>query len=97
MPMNEFHATETASGGEALTIWYVATRACYVLVEASDEQAACSDARPALRDLYAGVRERLGRDVPIEIHTVRPATDDEIELWNWHRETVAREAARTEA
>jgi len=94
MQTNEFHAIETENGGEALTTWYVATRACYVLVDASDEQAACSDARPALRELYAGVRERLGRDVPIKIHTVRPATDDEIELWNWHHEMVAREAAR---
>jgi len=79
-----------------MTTWYVATRACYVLVDASDEETARRDAVPGLHDLYAGVRDRLGRDVPIEIHTVRPATPGEIELWNWHHEIVAREAARTE-
>ena len=67
-----------------MTNWYVATRACYVLVEATDEQAARRNSLSPLRDLHAGVRERLGRDVPIDIHTVRPATDDEIELWKWH-------------
>jgi hypothetical protein len=29
--------------------------------------------------------------VPIEIRTVRLATDDEIQLNEWHREMVARE------
>lgn len=77
-----------------MTTWYVATRACYVLVDAPDEATARRNAVPGLYDLYAGVRERLGRDTPIEIHTVRPATADEIELWNWHHEMVAREAAR---
>ena len=75
-----------------MTTWYVATRSCYVLVEAPDEESARRDAVPGLHDLYASVRERLGRDVSIEIHTVRPATADEIELQNWHNETVAREA-----
>ncbi len=79
-----------------MTTWYVATRACYVLVEATDEQAARIDSLPALRDVYAGVRERLGRDVPIEIHTIRPATEAEIALWKWHHEMVAREAALSE-
>lgn len=74
-----------------MTTWYVATRACYVLVDAPDEETARRDAVPGLHDLYAGVRERLGRDVPIEIHTVRPATADEIELQNWHDEKIANE------
>ncbi|MFQ5732134.1 MAG: hypothetical protein ACE5KM_09270 [Planctomycetaceae bacterium] len=74
-----------------MTTWFVATRACYVLVEAADEETARRDAVPGLRDLYANVRKRLGRDVSIEIHIVRPATDGEIDLWNWHHEMVARE------
>ena len=73
-----------------MSIWFVATRSCYVLVDAEDEQVARRDAIFPLRNLYAGVRERLGRDVPIEIHTVRPATDDEIKLCSWHDEMTAR-------
>ena len=45
----------------------------------------------ALYDLYADLRERLGKEVPITIHTVRLATADEIELMAWHNEMVARE------
>jgi len=84
---------QTQKGQPTMTTWYVATRACYVLVEADDEETARRDAVPGLRDLHAGVRKRLGRDAPIGIHTVRPATDDEIELWNWHHEMTARQAA----
>ena len=80
-----------------MTTWYVATLARYVLVDADDENEARAKGRAALYDLYADLRERLGREVPVEIRTVRPATDDEVQLWNWHHETVAREAARTGA
>lgn len=75
-----------------MTTWYVATRTCYVLVEADDAETARRDAIPGLRNQYADVRERLGRDVPIEIHTIRPATNDEIELSNWHHEMLANDA-----
>jgi len=44
--------------------------------------------KPARREA-----RRLGRDVPVDIKTVRPATEAEIELWNWHHEMVAREAS----
>lgn len=80
-----------------MTIWYVATLARYVLVDAADENEARAKGRAALYDLYADVRERLGREVPIEIRTVRPATDDEVRLMGWHNAMVAREAARTGA
>ncbi len=76
-----------------MTTYYVATLARYVLVDAADEAEAIAQARPALHELYADLRERLGREVSIEIRTVRPATDDEIDLWKWHHEMVAREAA----
>lgn len=75
-----------------MTTWFVATLARYVLVDAQNEQAARELAAPALYDLYADLRKQLGREVPIKILTVRPATDDEIELWNWHHEMLAREA-----
>jgi len=32
--------------------------------------------------------------MPINIRIVRPATDDEIDLWRWHYEMVAAEKAR---
>lgn len=71
--------------------YYVATLARYVLVEAEDESQARELGQTALHDLYADLRERLGRDVPIEIRTVREAAQDEIELWNWHHEMLAKE------
>lgn len=80
-----------------MTTYYVATLARYVLIEADDEQAARSQGAAALHDLYADIRERLDRDVPIEIHTIRPATSDEIALWQWHHEMVAGEAALASA
>ena len=57
-----------------------------MLVEVSTKSAssvACvvfALAIPALVALHPG------RTAPIEIRTVRPATDDEIELMNWHQE-----------
>ncbi len=71
--------------------YLVATLARYVLVDAEDETQARRRGAPMLYDLYEDVRERLGRDVPIDIRTVRPATDDEIDLWKRHHEMVARE------
>lgn len=75
-----------------MTTYYVATLARYVLVEADDESAARVAGHAALHDLYADLRERLGRDMPIEIRTIRPATTDEIDMMNWHHEMLAREA-----
>ncbi len=69
-----------------MTTFYVATRARYVLVEAADEIEARRLGQPALQQLHAEVAQRIGRNLPVEIHVVRPATDDEIELWNWDRE-----------
>ena len=74
-----------------MTTYYVATLARYVLVEAEDESQARRLGEPMLYDLYAGLRERLGREVPIKVRTVRPATRDEIDLWNWRREMLIRE------
>ncbi len=47
---------------------------------------------PLLYDQYADLRERLGRDVPITILTVRPATTAETGLMKWHNEMCARQA-----
>ena len=77
-----------------MTTYDVATLARCVLVETADASAARVDGHAALRDLYADQRERLGRDVPIVLRTIRLATTDEIELWRWHHETLAREAQR---
>lgn len=77
-----------------MTTYLVATIARYVLVDAIDETQARELGRPALYELYADLRERLGRDVPIEIHTVRPATPEEIDLWNWHHKMLNQERRR---
>jgi len=74
-----------------MTTYFVATLARYVLVEADNEHTARELGQAALHDLYADLRERLGREVPITILTIRPATEDEIELWRWHQEAVSRE------
>ena len=75
-----------------MTSYFVSTRARYVVVEAENEAQARELGQIALHELYADLRERLGREVPIEIHTVRPATTDEIDMTKWHHEMVAREA-----
>ena len=77
-----------------MTTYLVATLARYVLVEADSEGEARRLGQPALYALYTDVRERLGRDVPIEIRTIREATQDEIDLWNWHHKMLAMESKR---
>lgn len=72
--------------------YYVATLAHYVLVEARDEAEARSIGRDALHDLYADLRERFDRDIPIEIKTVRLATDAEIDLWQFHQRMLREDA-----
>ena len=44
------------------------------MVEATNDDEARKKGHAGLYALYADVRERLGREVPIEIRTVRPAT-----------------------
>ena len=73
-----------------MTTYYVATLARYVLVDADDEIDARERGFAALHDLYAD-DGRAG--AVINIRTVRLATEDEIELWRWHQENVARERA----
>lgn len=75
-----------------MTAYFVATRARYVVINAENETQAREVGQVALHELYADLRERLGREVPIDIHTVRPATTDEIDMTKWHNETVEREA-----
>ena len=77
-----------------MTTYLVATLARYVLVDAESEGEARRLGQPALHALYADVRERLGKDVPIEIRTIREATRDEIDLWNWHHKMLEQESKR---
>ncbi len=76
-----------------MTTYYVATLARYVLVDAADEDQARELGQVALHELYADLRIKLGREVTINILTIRPASNDEIQLWRWHHEMVAREQA----
>jgi len=66
-----------------MTTFYVATLAQYVLVEAEDETQA--------RQLGTEGIAKLGRNLPIIIRTIRPATSDEIEFDRWHQEALACE------
>lgn len=77
-----------------MTTYFVATPTMWTLVDAADESAAREAALPGLHKLYAQTGSRIGRDFPIEIHTVRPATDGEIEQLRWHNKMVARHGAR---
>jgi hypothetical protein len=76
----------------AMTAYFVSTLARYVVVNAENETEARELGQVALHALYADLREGLGREVPIEINTVRPATTDEIDMTKWHDEMVASEA-----
>lgn len=71
-----------------MTMYYVATLSQYVLVDAPDDVSARENGLAALQS------ERVERRTPIEIRTVRPATADEIEFWNWHHDMLKREKRR---
>ena len=68
-----------------MTTYYIATLARYVLVDADNETHARELGHAALLELYAEQKQ------PIQIRTVRRATNDEIELCRWHEESVASE------
>ena len=74
-----------------MTAYYVATLARYVVVEAKNEAQARERGAAALHELYADLRAKLGREVPIKIRTVRPATSDEIDMVRTHERLVANE------
>jgi len=65
--------------------YYVATLARYVLVDANNEAEARSLGYDALHALYEDMRAKHGRDIPIDIKTIRLATDAEIDLWQFHQ------------
>jgi hypothetical protein len=76
------------------TMFYVATLARYVLVEADNEEQARERGQTALEVLYAELRLRQGAEMPVVIRTIRPATTDEIDFCRWNEETLAREGLR---
>jgi hypothetical protein len=47
--------------------------------------------RLALAAIRTNTRQLLGHDVPITVRTVRLASADEIELWNWHHDKLSQE------
>ena len=77
-----------------MTAYYVATLARYVVVDAENEAQARERGAAALHELYADLRANLGRDVTIEIRTLRPATSDEIDMVRTHERLVANERRR---
>jgi hypothetical protein len=81
-------------GAAKMTTYFVATFSMWTIVDAADEFAEWQAALPGLQKLYAEADFRIGRDFPIGILTVRPATDDEITQWKWHHEMAAKHEAR---
>ena len=77
-----------------MTTYLVATLARYVLVDAESESEAERLALPVLHALNADIREKSDHDVPVVIHTVREATQEEIDLWNWHHTKLKEESER---
>lgn len=69
--------------------YYVATLSRYVIVDASGEATARDAGHAALVELCAD-----RPDMPINILTIRLATDSEVDLWNTHQANLARESAR---
>lgn len=70
-----------------MNTYLVATIARYVLVEAKNESEARSFGLLKLHDLYQQDLPQL--PIAIRIHTVRLATQEEIDLWTWHCKMVA--------
>jgi hypothetical protein len=76
-------------GTSKKTTFYVATKTRYVLIDADTEQEARNEGRVKLQWLYQ--EECLPNASSIEIHTIRIATDSEINLWNAHCRNLKRE------
>ena len=72
--------------------YLVATLSTYVLVDAESEAEAKAKARKPLNELLAEACKRTGFTGEIPIQTVRPATQQEIDLWRWHCEMVEADA-----
>ena len=76
-------------GTSKKSTFYVATRTRYVLIDAESETEARTEGKVKLQWLYT--EEGLPNASSIDIHVIRIATDDEIELWNSHCENFKRE------
>jgi hypothetical protein len=75
-------------------MFYVATLARFVLVEAENEAQARERGAAALEELYVELRRQFDAEMPVYILTVRPAVSDEVEFSRWNEETLAREGMR---
>ncbi len=73
--------------------YYVATLARYVLVDANNEAEARTLGNDALHALYADLRAKHGREIPIDIKAIRLATDAEIDLWQFHQRMLRENEA----
>lgn len=67
-----------------MTKYFVANIARYVLVDANSEEDARELGLAALRKLYDDPNRE------IVIHTIREATDSEIDLWDWHHKMTEK-------
>jgi hypothetical protein len=76
-----------------MTTYYVATRARYVFIDAEDELEARERGAKALALMYDDLREQEKRGIPVPIHTVRPATEEETRPWGWYNLPQVRKIA----
>ncbi len=76
-----------------MTTYYVATLAKYAHVAAENEEQARELSRAALERLHAEAGRPLGKDMPVNIFVVRPATTDEIGFYRWGEEMLTQERA----
>ena len=74
-----------------MKMYFVSAGFRYVLVEARNEEQARTLAMPKLTELYADMLERFGDQYQINIHTVREATPEEVDLWRWHHEMIRQD------
>jgi hypothetical protein len=65
----------------------------HVLVEKEHEERARELGGVALGKLHANAGRRLGKDMPVDILVVRPATTDDVEFCRWGEEMLAQERA----
>jgi hypothetical protein len=86
----EWQALEDAvRNARGKTTYLVATVARYVLVDAANEDEARRLGLIALREMFVDEAGPFAKEVPINIATIRPATDDEIALQRAHDRNVA--------
>lgn len=81
--------TDAVRNARGKTTYLVATLARYVLVDAANEDEARRLGYIALREMFVDEAGPFAKEVPINIDTIRLATDEEIALQRAHERNAA--------